>query len=102
MNLLIQEINIIWILKKPTNNSFFPISLCPLAYWPTSEFLEILERLPISSQIFDWFLNIFIGVITFLFNKVLFGLSLLLFIENDFYFIFLIKGHFDSSFLYFN
>ncbi len=49
----------------------------------------------IFDQIFDWFLNVFAKVISFLSDKVLFGLSLLSFVEDSFHLVFLIGCYFD-------
>ena len=58
----------------------------------------MLKRFMVLSQIFDWFLNVFAGVVSFLFDKVLFGLFLSSFVENSFHFVFLIKYYFDLFF----
>ncbi len=58
----------------------------------------MLKCLPISGQVFDWFLGVFVRIVSFLFNKVLFGLFLSSFIEDSFYFIFLMKCYFDLFF----
>ncbi len=88
-----------WIL---TIGSFLPISLYLLACWPTSGFLKTLKRFPVSGQILDWFLNVFAKIISFSFNEILFGPSLSSFVEDNFYFVFLIRYYFDLFFLYFN
>ncbi|SRR6266566_4379423 len=66
--------------------------------------LGILRNIEIPSDIqsdFDWFLDIFAKVISFPSNKILFDPSLLLFVENNLHFVFLIECYLDSFFLYF-
>ncbi len=60
------------------------------------------KRLPISGQIFNWFPDVSAEIVSFLFDNILFGLFLSSFVEDSFYFVFLIKCYLDSSFLYFN
>ncbi len=77
---------------------FFPILPSIRDCWPISGFPKTLEYFPISSQIFNWLLNIFAGVISFSFDKILFSLFLSLFFENNLYFIFLVGSYFDLFF----
>src|SRR6266566_7848764 len=72
-------------------NSFsFLTSLYHWDYLPIPVFLKVLKRFPTSNQVLNWFPDIFVEIVSLLFNKVLFGPSLLLFIKNSFYFVFLI------------
>ncbi len=84
-----------------SNDFFLSILLYLWDCLPTLRFLEVLKRFPISDQVFDWLLGVFAGVVSFLFDKVLFDSSLSLFIEDCFHFVFLMRGYFDPLFLYF-
>ncbi len=101
INPSIQQVDIIRVFKKLVNSSFFPISLCLLVCWPISEFLKVSKRLLISGQILNQFPDIFIGFVSFPFDKVLFGPFLSSFIKDDFYLVFPVEYYFDVSFLYF-
>ncbi len=63
--------------------------------------LIMLERFTISNQVLDRLPDVFAGVVSFSFDKVLFGSSLSSFVENSFYFVNLVGYYFDLFFLYF-
>ncbi len=56
----------------------------------------------ISGQVLDWLLSVFTKIVSFPFDKILFGLSLLLFSKDSLYLMFLVEYYFDPSFLFFN
>src|SRR6266699_1821663 len=95
---------------------FFPTSPYLRGCSPISDFLYLwklfqtlkklilsimLKRFIIFNQIFDWLPYILIGIVSFLFDKILFSSSLSSFVDNSFHLVNLVEYYFDLFLLNF-
>ncbi len=110
----VEGVHILWVPRGPPNSLCLPTSLCLRDFLPILDFLNfweffktleklillvMLERFTTSSQVFNWFLDIFAGIISFPSDKVLFVSSFSSFIDDGLDFVFLVWGYLNPSFL---